>query len=600
MSGVGITGKIEPLNGGAFPVYEDINGQGGLRTVADITARNAVSANILFCKEGMQVYVQSNKCYYELASDLATWNFVDASLELASQTAWFVSTTGNDNNDGKTSVTALATTEELSKRLCPFGRKCVVTSATGVVVTLGAGTFTELDISIDWPASLGFQAAAFVVQGNVSSSASIALSGVVNTAAPGTRGQLTTLAGSFTAQKRIRSTSGANIGAICFSTGQNAGPQNHFVSHWVNYNTSSVINVANGTTCVVDTLNTTLKMCKTTSSGNGYIQIQDLAIIDVRNRVEDAYPNGSFFFGCELAGGGNGIWENLGAAGGNLFCCRNISATFLSSGADTWYLEGFAVQATLTLYGRGSECRAAYGVVIDGATGGNIDIARGILRPQTGDVEFCNGGSGTAILVEAGSALNSVTGSLLWGQSTPFAIGINVSQDASLNLFRASDVSFPATVNYQLGNETFSYGDAPIALPEIAACVSVSADVTALSTSGATVSLSAAARGNIGTTNVFAANPRKGLYRFQAYVAATVAGTLGALNINAIFTDDSGVTRTVIVATLAAITGTGGAGGEIIIETNGSTQVQYSVTGVTTQGSLQYSMRINCRIESPG
>ena len=74
MSGVGLTGKTVPLNGGAFPVWEDIYGQGGLRTVPDIAGRNAVSANPLFCKEGMQVYVQSTKLTYQLAADLATWN----------------------------------------------------------------------------------------------------------------------------------------------------------------------------------------------------------------------------------------------------------------------------------------------------------------------------------------------------------------------------------------------------------------------------------------------------------------------------------------------------------------------------------------------
>lgn len=597
MSGVGITGLLANLPGTVtpYPVLDFSLGLGGLHQFPDIATRNALLNQ--FRLEGMIAYVKATKCWYALESDLVTWGLLASSQELGLQPAWFVATTGNDNNDGTTLVTALATAEELSARLCPGGIKRILQQST--VVTFGVGTFNELEINIDWPGTLGFQAANLVIAGNVSS-ASVGTLTVVNTTAPTTRGQVTGTTGSFVAQKRIRSTSGANIGAICFSTGQNASAQNHFVSHWVNFNTSSVVNVASGTTAVVDTLNTTLKMCKTTSSGNGYLQVQDLAIVDVRNRVEDGYPNGSFFFGCELAGGGNGVWENIGAAGGNLFCCRNTSATFLSSAADIWYLEGFSVQSTLTIYGRGSECRAAYGVVVDGATGGNVDIARGLLRTQTGDMEFCNGGAGTAILVEPGAVLNSVSGALLWGQSTAFAIGINVSQGASLNLFHATDVSFPATVNYQLGSETFSYGDAPIALPEIAACISVSADVTALSTSGATVTLAAAARGNLGATNVFAANPRKGLYRFQAYAAATVAGTAGVLTVNAIFTDDSGVSRTVAVASLAAITGTGGAGGEIVIETNGSTQVQYSVTGVVTQGALQYSLRINCRIESPG
>ncbi len=62
MSGVGITGLIEPLNGGSFPVFEDINGLGGFRAVADATARLAIPAN--FKKIGMQVAEQSTGLVY--------------------------------------------------------------------------------------------------------------------------------------------------------------------------------------------------------------------------------------------------------------------------------------------------------------------------------------------------------------------------------------------------------------------------------------------------------------------------------------------------------------------------------------------------------
>jgi len=74
MSGVGITGQITPLNGGAFPVFEDIDGKGGFRVVANNTARDAIIT--LDRKEGMLVYSVASALFYKLASNLTTWNQV--------------------------------------------------------------------------------------------------------------------------------------------------------------------------------------------------------------------------------------------------------------------------------------------------------------------------------------------------------------------------------------------------------------------------------------------------------------------------------------------------------------------------------------------
>jgi len=74
MAGVGITGLIKPLNSGAFPVWEDIDGLGGFRTVADITARNAIFANER--KLGMQVKTQSDGNVWTLVGGLLDANWV--------------------------------------------------------------------------------------------------------------------------------------------------------------------------------------------------------------------------------------------------------------------------------------------------------------------------------------------------------------------------------------------------------------------------------------------------------------------------------------------------------------------------------------------
>ena len=77
---------------------------------------------------------------------------------------------------------------------------------------------------------------------------------------------------------------------------------------------------------------------------------------------------------------------------------------------------------------------------------------------------------------------------------------------------------------------------------------------------------------------------------------------MGVPLVQVTYTDDSGVVQTDTVPFLSGlnVTTLGGSGGELVIEANGASQVQYSVIGVTTQGALQYSLRVNCRIESPG
>ncbi len=73
MSGVGITGKIKPKDGGSFPVFEDIDGQGGYRTVADIAARDAIPAD--YRSILMAVALQDTGLTYQLVGGItnADW-----------------------------------------------------------------------------------------------------------------------------------------------------------------------------------------------------------------------------------------------------------------------------------------------------------------------------------------------------------------------------------------------------------------------------------------------------------------------------------------------------------------------------------------------
>src|ERR1051325_11563225 len=72
--------------------------------------------------EGQLVDCRTTQCYYALGKD-DSWQFVTSATSLASQPTWYVDPTGDDTRDGKTLGTALATTDELMRRLWPGGRR---------------------------------------------------------------------------------------------------------------------------------------------------------------------------------------------------------------------------------------------------------------------------------------------------------------------------------------------------------------------------------------------------------------------------------------------------------------------------------------------
>ena len=70
--GIAITGFVSPTDStDTYATHVDTYGKGGLRSVADTTARDAISTDRR--SEGMFVYVNSNATLYVLGSDLTTW-----------------------------------------------------------------------------------------------------------------------------------------------------------------------------------------------------------------------------------------------------------------------------------------------------------------------------------------------------------------------------------------------------------------------------------------------------------------------------------------------------------------------------------------------
>lgn len=69
---ISLISLIKPQNNGAFPTHEDTDCLGGFQVQATTTSRDAIPAANR--KQGMMVYVIANTTFYQLASNLTTWN----------------------------------------------------------------------------------------------------------------------------------------------------------------------------------------------------------------------------------------------------------------------------------------------------------------------------------------------------------------------------------------------------------------------------------------------------------------------------------------------------------------------------------------------
>lgn len=68
---ISLISLIKPQSGGAFPVFEDIDGYGGYQVQPTTGARDAIAT--LNRKAGMLVFVTGTNAFYQLDSNLTTW-----------------------------------------------------------------------------------------------------------------------------------------------------------------------------------------------------------------------------------------------------------------------------------------------------------------------------------------------------------------------------------------------------------------------------------------------------------------------------------------------------------------------------------------------
>jgi len=201
--------------------------------------------------------------------------------------------------------------------------------------------------------------------------------------------------------------------------------------------------------------------------------------------------------------------------------------------------------------------------------------------------------------LELTTTLFDANGCTIWGLISATTAAIELFPGSLLSVLSTSPPKIAGgTSDWKLGSRTGSFAQLPVSSPMLPAGITYQDPSSGVA--GANVYLTAQAA-NIGGTSLFPTNPRKGIYRISAYAAVTTVGTSGTITVNAIFTDDSNVSRTVAIVTLAAAVSTlGGNGGSIDIETNGAAAVQYSVTGIVTPGTLAYTLRVTAELISSG
>lgn len=614
-------------------------------TVPTVAARNTLPLQQR--SNGMQVFVESVQCSYRLASDLTTWLFTDSSPALGSQPFWYVDPTGDDAADGKTLATALATTDELMRRLWPGGRRQLLTNdVTAYINTKSPAAFIfpqlVMNIGTSEPAAVGLTTYIFNVILGKNSSAPIALNAnaVIPIATTNQRGQLSTAAGTFLDGELIEITSGPGIGGAGYCTGLNGDAQHCFIGglsvptiagSLVNGGHGQDIKPLAGDTCVVTQLVTQITRLEIECTGFARVFVQYGKFVRVSiNGSSLATPyagiGGPVYISCSQQISTGGRWEN-NCGGAMLLQCRTPPTGKTTLYGNGWCVIDHCVQGRLGLNGMA----VSYGLTFDG---GQLWVGVGDDYNHPGDsvpslwacfssytnlfsggssgcIEFCNGskitgrgiGGSCGILVCEGSQLlNTDFNGYMWGATTSlYDFGVTIAANAKVvqgnvvpGVF-AQCWKIPSTQNLVLDNLYFDFSDNPIYLKN-SACGFIAGNYNIANNynqtdAGFYKKLQSA---NIAPTP-FAQIKQPGLYRVMGYVAVTTAdaAATGAPVLNVSWTDDSGVAQTKVVATGPALTTLGGSGGEVVIECGSTSALAtWSITGVGSVGAAKFNVRL--------
>jgi len=463
---------------------------------------------------------------------------------------WYVNaSTGSDSNDGLTSGTPFKTTERLGDVLCPGGSTLVIQQNT--VLHLAAGTYNSLTLSLSWPVGSSFT---FDIQSDFTSSSAITLATVVDTvqsASAPVRGRITTASGTFVDKGRIRSTSGANIGAITYSTGLTSATDT-WVKTWNKDlgagNSVSTVNIASGTTCVVDTLTVTLNRLQVRMPGHplgGFFRILDTILpngVDFPNTVGGSAS--ILVAQCQLGGGtvtrlsGNAQYRNCRLTAGSQVAFLGIPTAIV------WgcVIEGVLFDSSTAVALTGGCCFNGGSVLCGGQT---TEIFSSL---QLGPTEWLNGAGLTAIACSPQAGVY-ITGAQ-YGFGTLYDVGYNLQADVRVVTTSASLLGLPATQQIVMAGNNVSYSQVPIAYPRASVTFALLADTSAVST--ANIAAVAApwtefVLSDVQTTTTNAANQTVGIFHTLPGLDTTESGGQGVVTLNLQFDEDSADVETQVV-----------------------------------------------------
>jgi len=138
---------ISPKNNGSFPTHDASYGKGGYRSVADVTARDAIPAARR--SAGMLVRTNDTGIQWVLASDLTTWaqaesvrqDLIDA---VGDAVDLYVDPSGDDANSGLSYGDAFAT---IQAAIDAVPNNMYITHGKRVRIHIGAGTYDSFFVS---------------------------------------------------------------------------------------------------------------------------------------------------------------------------------------------------------------------------------------------------------------------------------------------------------------------------------------------------------------------------------------------------------------------------------------------------------------------
>lgn len=506
---------------------------------------------------------------------------------------WYVDGTGgNDANDGSISA-PLKTKTELSHRLFPGGASRTFFQNTTVHVA--AGTYADGGV---WYVDGAFT---LTLQYAFTSGSPITLSAVTNTVAgtttvgSGTRGQIATAAGTFVVGQMLRCTGGSHVGAIAYVQELNGDAQHAFVTHWHTVGTFGGVqaNLTAGDVVVVDTHQVDVGRIALRTTTVSALVLSRLGTSPSSSINVISNPGNVFGIKFEACQGG---FDNADPVSGCATFTRCQGSWFSTGGYLQWLRGNHFTTSSLLVNTKidfsGGDCFKSGGLRLSSC---KVSLGQdwaaqasnfGMQFERCGSPCFDLGNTG--LIISANLPIWGVTGG-----TDGFDIGPGsyvTCLQTQLPTVAASVAQVRVGGNGGAGGGVYKYAQMPVSDCGIGAAflTTVSSDASVpLVTKTALVT----------ATNLYAANPPAGQFAIGACLTILVVGLAGAIAVFAEWTDDTGVAQKRRVTSWLSITAVDNSDGQIMIRTNGTSQVQYSVEsqpGTFTITGLQYELSLVC------